>query len=68
MEIRNIHLKELEAAKGMVLTDGKKYVKTARLAEGADASIWYEIAEEEYQKILEEKEAEAIEHISTEAL
>lgn len=68
MVVRDIYVKELKADSGMVLTDGKKYVKTARLAEGADASKWYEITEAEYQKILEEKEAESDERIGTEAL
>ena len=60
MEVRDIHLKELKASKGMILTDGKDYVRVTRLAEGTDASKWYEITEAEYQKIFEEKEAESI--------
>lgn len=40
--------KILKASAGMVLTDGKNYGKIIYLAEGADASAWREIPEEEY--------------------
>lgn len=40
--------KILTASDGMVLTDGKTYGKIIYLAEGADASAWREIPEEEY--------------------
>lgn len=40
--------KVLTASDGMVLTDGKTYGKIIYLAEGADASVWHEIPEEEY--------------------
>lgn len=35
---------------GMMLTDGERYGKTVILAEGADASAYREISEEEYHK------------------
>ena len=59
MEIRNISLTELKASKGMILTDGKDYARITRLAEGVDASTWYEIRESEYEKILADKEEKA---------
>ena len=40
--------KKITASYGMVLTDGKNYGRIVYLAEGADASVWYEIPEEEY--------------------
>ncbi len=40
--------KKLTASAGMVLTDGKNYGRIIYLAEGADASVWREIPEEEY--------------------
>ena len=57
MKKRNISLTELTASEGMVLTDGKDFAKITRLAEGVDASTWYEIPESEYQEIMAEKEA-----------
>lgn len=49
----------LIADEGMILTDGKDYASTTFLAVGADESIWYEIPESEYERIMAEKEAEA---------
>jgi hypothetical protein len=40
--------KILTASDGMVMTDGKTYGKIIYLADGADASAWHEIPEEEY--------------------
>lgn len=37
----------LVADEGMILTDGKSYGKEVYLAEGADASVWREVSEEE---------------------
>ena len=47
MKIRNI----LYADDGMVLTNGKTYAKVVYLADGADASEYREISEEEYENI-----------------
>lgn len=54
----------IKASKGKILTDGETYGKEIFLAEGVDASTFHEIPEEEYQKILEEQDAEItlIEH------
>lgn len=50
----------LVASEGMILTDGENYARVTHLAEGADPSKWYEITEAEYEKIMAEKEAEAL--------
>lgn len=42
----------LTAEKGKRLTDGENFVTEIRLPEGADESMWQEITEEEYQKIV----------------
>ena len=41
----------LTADEGKVLTDGKIYGKVIYLAQGADASLFYEITEEVYAQI-----------------
>ena len=46
----------LYAEDGMVLTNGKEYGKIIHLAIDADASAYYEITEEEHQKIIESRE------------
>lgn len=46
---------KLTASEGMVLTDGENYGKEVFLAEGADASAWYEITDAEYETILNEQ-------------
>jgi hypothetical protein len=38
------------------LTDGTTYVKSVRLPEGATGFNWYEISEDDYNKIQEETE------------
>lgn len=43
----------IKARDGMMLTDGKTvYAKMIDLAEGVDASAFYEITREEYEKIM----------------
>lgn len=46
----------LTASEGHILTDGESYGRIVYLASGDDGSKWYEITDEEYNKILEEKE------------
>ena len=43
---------KLYAEDGMMLTDGVHYGVEVKLAEGADASVWYEISEEEYNTMM----------------
>lgn len=45
----------LRAAPGKVLTDGRTYGRQIFLAEGMDASVFYEITDAEYNAIMEEK-------------
>jgi hypothetical protein len=45
----------LNANKGMIFTDGSTYGKTIYLSKGVSAENYYEITEEEYAKILEER-------------
>lgn len=47
---------KLTAADGMVLTDGEVYGREIYLAATADASVFCEIAESEYLRILEKIE------------
>ena len=47
---------KLTASEGMVLTDGESYGKEVFLAVDVDQSKWYEVTQEEYDKILEEQE------------
>ncbi len=51
-----IIIKNLKASEGMVLTDGKNFGKMVSLPQGDEGEKWYEITEEEYQRILEETE------------
>ena len=46
----------LTADEGKRLTDGENFVIEIRLPEGADESMWQEITEEEYQKIVSREE------------
>lgn len=46
----------IEASEGMILTDGSIYGKKIFLAEGVDKTAFYEITEEEYNRITEENE------------
>ena len=43
----------LTADDGMYLTNGETYGKTVVLPESADQSVWYEISEQEYNKLQE---------------
>lgn len=43
----------LKANEGKILTNGTEYGKIIYLAIGADPSVYYEITEEEYNKIME---------------
>lgn len=49
---------KLTADEGMILTDGEDYVYIVVIEEGADETIWREIAEEEYRSIKEKSSAE----------
>lgn len=45
--------KTIKAHNGMMLTDGKTvYVEMIDIADGVDASAFYEITREEYEKIM----------------
>ena len=43
----------LYADEGMILTDGEHFGKIVHLEVGADASVWQEITEKEYEEIRE---------------
>ena len=47
---------KLTASEGMMLTDGENYGKEVYLAEDAEKSLWYEITEDEYEKLVEDVE------------
>ena len=51
---------KLTAGEGCVLTDGENYGCVVFLALGDEGEKWQEIREEEYGKILAEKERDAI--------
>lgn len=51
---------KLAASDGYVLTDGANYGKVVYLASGDEGEKWYEITDEEYQKILDDEECEEI--------
>lgn len=48
----------LYADEGMVLTNGTDYGRTIFLADGADASEYYQITDAEYEAILSSEAAE----------
>ena len=49
----------LTADEGKILTNGEVYGSTIYLAEGADASAYYEITTEEYEAIQAKQEEKA---------
>jgi hypothetical protein len=52
--------KTLQARDGMILTNGEIYGTQIYLAEGVDASAFYEITREEYEAILKLQEIERL--------
>lgn len=50
----------LYADEGKVLTNGTDYGKQIFLADGVDPSVYHEITDEEYSKILDENEPEIV--------
>lgn len=53
----------IEASEGMILTDGVTYGKMIFLAEGVDKSAFYEITEEEYNRIMEAEARDDLEEL-----
>lgn len=51
------------ADKGKVLTNGETYGKSIFLAEGANIEDFYEIAQEEYNAILEDEHRKALDYV-----
>lgn len=61
MKITDINLKKLDPSEGMRLTNGTDIAEgSVYLGVGDSADNWYEITEEEYNKIMAEREAEVI--------
>lgn len=59
MKISTIQMQKLQASEGMVLSNGEAYSSVGGyvyLPEDADASKWYEISEQEYNKIMADAE------------
>ena len=50
-----MELKTIIASEGAVLTNGEAYGKSITLGNNDSEENWYEISEEEYQKIVEEQ-------------
>ena len=50
--------KVITASEGHVLTDGKIFAKEIYLAEGADASSFYEITDAENERLMANEETE----------
>ena len=46
---------KLTASEGMILTNGEAYGKEVFLSQNESADNWYEITEEEYEKIMVEE-------------
>lgn len=59
MELTTIELRKLTASIGMVLTNGEAYGTEIYLGVNDSQDNWWEITQEEYNKILEEEEAKA---------
>ena len=51
---------KLTATDGCVLTDGESFGRTVYLASGDSGEKWYEISEDEYQRLFGEKESETL--------
>lgn len=56
MILSTIELRKLEAASGMVLTNGETYGKKIYLGKNDVPENWYEITVEEYEKIIKNLE------------
>lgn len=50
----------LTADEGMYLTNGETYGKTVVLPESANTNDWYEIADIEYNRIMESEELDNV--------
>jgi hypothetical protein len=58
MKLETIELRKMTASSGMVLTNGKEFTEVSGsvyLGCYSQPDDWYEITEEEYEKILESK-------------
>lgn len=62
MEIKEVKQTIIEASEGHILTNGKSFGKVVALGSTDSADNWYEITEEEYNKI----EAEQTEDVLVE--
>ena len=59
MIVTDINLKRLDPSEGMKLTNGTDIAEgSVYLGVGDSADNWYEITEEEYNKIMAEREAD----------
>lgn len=56
MKTQIVEQRVLTADEGMYLTNGETYGKTVVLPADADHSVWHEITDAEYAKILAEME------------
>lgn len=54
MELQTIELRKLIPSVGMVLTNGETFSKEVYLGCNSNASDWYEITEEEAERLQEE--------------
>lgn len=62
MKKDSITMIKLTASEGHILTNGENFARVAFLPSNDDGSMWYEITEAEYEKIIKEKEAEGLEN------
>ncbi len=63
MKLETIELRKLTASKDMVLTNGKEFTEvggSVYLGCNSQPENWYEITDEEYNKILEEQQENEI--------